>query len=539
MPTLESERSGRVLVVRVDNPPHNFMDRSMVAELDALTRGLARDGSVGSVVITGRPPELFVTHYDVAEILAGVEDVGVTPGPRAAGALLRPRRRDPPGAGPARRGRAHPAARAAGAAPPPRRLRAHEPARQGRDRRDQRPRHRRRLRAGSGLRPSLHRGQPGVMIGLPEMTMGFNPGAGGTQRLTRALGPGPALEAMLEGRTFTAAEAVEAGIVHRAVEPDRLQAEAMETAERMARRSPGSVRALKVAVYEGGSRACCAAWPRSGAASCQWAARSRAPGDVRLRGRGGARDGSPWANPEGIGPWQRGEVEDLGRRRAGLVLGALRPPRDPGDHRAHPRRSLRELLVVELLDPEAGVREGVGGGAVRMAAAGDPSPGRSRRSCQQASRCSRPRTCSRNSSAPPSTSTRAPRPATAAGSSTVQSTSVETTVSKLPSSNGSSSARASTTSTAGPRPAPPRAGRAAARPCGVGLGQHQLGDRVRVVGQVEPGAGAELQRPARAPREQQLGPHLGQAGLLGAGEHAVVDARRRSGARARQMPQLA
>ena len=39
-------------------------------------------------MITGRPPELFVTHYDVAEILAGVEDVGVTPGPRAAGALL-------------------------------------------------------------------------------------------------------------------------------------------------------------------------------------------------------------------------------------------------------------------------------------------------------------------------------------------------------------------------------------------------------------------------------------------------------------------
>ena len=74
--------------MRVDNPPHNFMDRGMVAELDALTRELWRDRSVGSVVITGRPPDLFVTHYDVAEILAGVEDVGVTPGPRAAGALL-------------------------------------------------------------------------------------------------------------------------------------------------------------------------------------------------------------------------------------------------------------------------------------------------------------------------------------------------------------------------------------------------------------------------------------------------------------------
>ena len=40
-------------------------------------------------MLTGATPGLYVTHYDVAEILDGVEAVGVSPRPLAAGALLR------------------------------------------------------------------------------------------------------------------------------------------------------------------------------------------------------------------------------------------------------------------------------------------------------------------------------------------------------------------------------------------------------------------------------------------------------------------
>jgi enoyl-CoA hydratase/carnithine racemase len=317
MPMLQAERSGRVLVVRVDNPPHNFMDRAMVAELDALTRRLRKDRSVGSVVITGRPPELFVTHYDVAEILAGVEDVGVTPGPRVAGALL----------GLAAAIRRVPGLRDAAERTPLRGLlelhRLHDafirmnrldkvviaaingPA------------------TGGGCELALAcdlrymADAPGIAIGLPEMTMGFNPGAGGTQRLSRILGPGPALEAMLEGRTFTPAEAVGAGIVHRAVEPGRLEAEAMETAERLARRSPGSVRSLKAAVYEGSSRGLLRGLAEErrrfmsvGGQEPARRAMTEFVAEVERRG------GSPWADPEGIEPWQRGEVEDLGEDEA-------------------------------------------------------------------------------------------------------------------------------------------------------------------------------------------------------------------------------
>jgi enoyl-CoA hydratase len=90
-------------------------------------------------------------------------------------------------------------------------------------------------------------------IGLPEMAVGIIPGAGGTQRLARALGPARALELILEARPVPPEEAVRLGLVHRVVPPDRLLDEAHRTAERLARRSPATVRAVKRAVYDGAS----------------------------------------------------------------------------------------------------------------------------------------------------------------------------------------------------------------------------------------------------------------------------------------------
>src|SRR4029450_65137 len=91
-------------------------------------------------------------------------------------------------------------------------------------------------------------------IGLPEITLGIIPGAGGTQRLARVLGPGRALEMMLEGRALTPKEARELGLVHHIVDAPSLLGEAIETAERLARRSPAAVAGLKRAVYDGASR---------------------------------------------------------------------------------------------------------------------------------------------------------------------------------------------------------------------------------------------------------------------------------------------
>ena len=54
----------------------------------------------------------------------------------------------------------------------------------------------------------------GGHVGLPEVNLGVLPGTGGTQRLTRLLGPAKALEMMVRGETFTTAEAHTRGLVH-------------------------------------------------------------------------------------------------------------------------------------------------------------------------------------------------------------------------------------------------------------------------------------------------------------------------------------
>src|SRR5918996_1537624 len=85
----ETERRGRVLVVRIDHPPHNFMTGEMVRELSNLVSSLEGDRSVGAVVITGKPDDLYVTHYDVGEILASVERAGIAAPPWLTAMVLR------------------------------------------------------------------------------------------------------------------------------------------------------------------------------------------------------------------------------------------------------------------------------------------------------------------------------------------------------------------------------------------------------------------------------------------------------------------
>ena len=93
----------------------------------------------------------------------------------------------------------------------------------------------------------------GGILGQPEILLGFPPGGGGTQRLSRLIGRARALEIILEGRPVEAEEALEIGMVHRVVEPEELLAAAVETAERLARRPKAAVGGVKRAVLEGGS----------------------------------------------------------------------------------------------------------------------------------------------------------------------------------------------------------------------------------------------------------------------------------------------
>jgi len=87
-------------------------------------------------------------------------------------------------------------------------------------------------------------------FGQPEINIGVIPGAGGTQRLTRAVGKAIAMEMVLNGRTLTAEEARQFGLVNRVVPVERYLEEAMQLAAEIAARAPLAVRLGKEAVNQ-------------------------------------------------------------------------------------------------------------------------------------------------------------------------------------------------------------------------------------------------------------------------------------------------
>ena len=94
----------------------------------------------------------------------------------------------------------------------------------------------------------------GGEIGFPEIRLGFFPGAGGTQRLTRLVGPARALRLMMEGRRLTADEAHALGLVDEVVPADLLPQTARDVAERLASGPTRAIGLLKRCVYQGYGR---------------------------------------------------------------------------------------------------------------------------------------------------------------------------------------------------------------------------------------------------------------------------------------------
>ena len=85
-------------------------------------------------------------------------------------------------------------------------------------------------------------------FGQPEINLGVMPGAGGTQRLTRAVGKTVAMEMVLNGRFLSADEAQRFGLVNRVVPVEQYLGEALKVANEIAERAPLAVRLAKEAV---------------------------------------------------------------------------------------------------------------------------------------------------------------------------------------------------------------------------------------------------------------------------------------------------
>jgi enoyl-CoA hydratase/carnithine racemase len=90
-----------------------------------------------------------------------------------------------------------------------------------------------------------------AIIGLPEVSLGLLPGAGGTQRLARLVGIGKAKELILTGDPIDAHEAKQIGLVERIASKGESVSEAKKLAKRVISRGPVAVSKAKRAINEG------------------------------------------------------------------------------------------------------------------------------------------------------------------------------------------------------------------------------------------------------------------------------------------------
>ena len=218
---LELRREGATLVATMVNPPRNLLNAPMVDEMRALAGSIANDADVRVLVLTGGADGIFITHYDVGE-LASVSDAART--------------RESVGAGPELHAM-HRLLLALQALPQPVIAAINGTA------------------MGGGCELSLACDfrimARGGVIGLPEVRVGILPGAGGTQRMARLLGTAKAMELMLLGNAVDADTAERIGLVHRAVEAERLMPEALALASELASRPPLSLALIKQCVLQG------------------------------------------------------------------------------------------------------------------------------------------------------------------------------------------------------------------------------------------------------------------------------------------------
>jgi len=248
--TIEVTKTGRVLLARLSNPPHALMSDQMIAELDELVARAESDDEVGVVVFTGAEPKIFLTHYDVSELLhsartaPSINEKQATAVLRWARRLMsfswlrKPLSRSQLG-GVLKLQRMHDVLLRIG-----RSGTIYIAAING-------------STAGGGLELSLACDfrylADDAELAQPEILLGFPPGGGGTQRLSRLIGRAKALELMLSGRPVSAQEARTLGLVTEVVPHAHLIENVLSFAQVMATRFKPAVSVIKRAVLEGGS----------------------------------------------------------------------------------------------------------------------------------------------------------------------------------------------------------------------------------------------------------------------------------------------
>lgn len=218
---LTTRREKQALVATLLNPPRNFMNAPMVADLGMLVEEAGADAEVRTLVLTGGVEGIFITHYDVGELSGAANAAQESPAT---------------GDGPELH-QMHQTLLKLQELPKPVIAAINGMA------------------MGGGCELALacdfRYMAIGGVIGLPEVRVGILPGGGGTQRMTRLLGTAKALELMMLGEIIDAETAERIGLVHRAVPASELLAEALKLAHELADRPPLSVGLIKQCVLQG------------------------------------------------------------------------------------------------------------------------------------------------------------------------------------------------------------------------------------------------------------------------------------------------
>ncbi|MFJ3775856.1 enoyl-CoA hydratase/isomerase family protein [Streptomyces sp. NPDC090075] len=213
MPRIRFDLDGPVVTVRLDNPPMNAFDSAQRAELSACVRELADTPGVRAVVLYGGE-RLFAAGADV-KALAAMGPEEVRGWNRALQRTFDEVARLPMPVVAALTGYA----------------------------------------LGGGLELALAAdyrvAADDALLGQPEVQLGIMPGSGGTQRLTRLIGPSRAKNLLMTGRRVGADEALRLGLVDEVVPPARVLDTALAYAHRLAEGPAAALEAIKEAVDHG------------------------------------------------------------------------------------------------------------------------------------------------------------------------------------------------------------------------------------------------------------------------------------------------
>lgn len=203
-----------VAIVTIDNPPMNALDAEVIENLGKAFDELSTNDNLKAVVLTGQGNKAFVAGADIKQFV-GLDKEGGIKLSKTGQAVFRKIEEFPVPVIAAVNGYA----------------------------------------LGGGLELALSCDirvfDKKAKVGLPEATLGINPGYGGTQRLPRTIGMGMAKKLIFTGSAITADEAFTIGLCEQVSEEGKVVEDALSLAEKITKVAPLSVKKIKKLMNEG------------------------------------------------------------------------------------------------------------------------------------------------------------------------------------------------------------------------------------------------------------------------------------------------